>query len=169
MDQAWFPFDWEKDHTISSMLVVLDAIDNKFRDITDLWQKLKNRCITFYFLPIKDMGLTDELYIKMNSRGKPLTMFEHFKAELESELRNLDESITERIIGKIDRDWTNLLWDYRCSGKDSSDGILIDDLFLHYFKYICDVICYCQDKSPLGRSYDEFDLIEQYFSSKCPE
>ena len=169
VDQAWFPFDWEKDPTISSMLVVLDAIDNKFRDITDLWQKLKNRCITFYFLPIKDMGLTDELYIKMNSRGKPLTMFEHFKAELESELRNLDESITERIIGKIDRDWTNLLWDYRCSGKDSSDGILIDDLFLHYFKYICDVICYCQDKSPLGRSYDEFDLIEQYFSSKCPE
>lgn len=169
MDQAWFPLDWEKDPTISSMLVVLDAIDNKFRDITDLWQKLKNRCITFYFLPIKDMGLTDELYIKMNSRGKPLTMFEHFKAELESELRNLDESIAERIIGKIDRDWTNLLWDYRCSGKDSSDGILIDDLFLHYFKYICDVICYCQDKSPLGRSYDEFDLIEQYFSSKCPE
>lgn len=39
------------------------------------------------------MGLTDELYIKMNSRGKPLTVFEHFKAELEREIRTLDEKM----------------------------------------------------------------------------
>ena len=37
------------------------------------------------------MGLTDELYIKMNSRGKQLTQFEHFKAELERELKSIDE------------------------------------------------------------------------------
>ena len=27
IDQAWFPLDWQKDPTISSMLVMLDAID----------------------------------------------------------------------------------------------------------------------------------------------
>ena len=169
INQAWFPLDWENDPTISSMLVMLDAIDNKFKDVTDLWDKLKEKSITFYFLPIKDMGLTDELYIKMNSRGKPLTLFEHFKAELEREIRGMDENLANRIMGKIDRDWTDLLWEYRNSGSGSSEDNIIDDEFLRYFKFICDVICYRQDKSPLGRSNDEFDLLQQYFSSKCPD
>lgn len=167
VNQAWFPLDWENDPTISSMLVMLDAIDDKFKNVTDLWDKLKEKCITFYFLPIKDMGLTDELYIKMNSRGKPLTLFEHFKAELEREMRSMDENLANRIMGKIDRDWTDLLWEYRISG--SSDDNIIDDEFLRYFKFICDVICYKQNRSPIGRSNDEFDLLQQYFSAKCPD
>lgn len=169
VNQAWFPLDWENDPTISSMLVMIDAIDNKFRNVPDLWGKLKEKCITFYFLPIKDMGLTDELYIKMNSRGKPLTLFEHFKAELEREIRSMDESLANRIMGKIDRDWTDLLWEYRNNGSSFSGDNIIDDEFLRYFKFICDVICYRQDESPLGRSNDEFDLLQQYFSAKCPD
>ncbi len=31
------------------------------------------------------------------------------------------------------------------------------------------MICYNQDKSPLGRSNDEFDLLQQYFSLKCSD
>lgn len=169
VNQAWFPLDWENDPTISSMLVMLDAIDNKFRNVSDLWDKLKEKCITFYFLPIKDMGLTDELYIKMNSRGKPLTLFEHFKAELEREIRSIDENLADRIMGKIDRDWTDLLWEYRNSGSTTSDDNIIDDEFLRYFKFICDVICYRQNESPFSRSNDEFDLLQQYFSVKCPD
>lgn len=169
INQAWFPLDWGKDPTISSMLVMLDAIDAKFKDVPELWEKLKGNCISFYFLPIKDMGLTDELYIKMNSRGKPLTLFEHFKAELEREIRSMDEGLADRIIGKIDLVWTDLLWEYRNSGSGSADDNIIDDEFLRYFKFICDVICYRQDKSPLGRSNDEFDLLQQYFSSKSAD
>lgn len=169
INQAWFPLDWENDPTISSMLVMLDAIDNKFKDVPNLWERLKEKRITFYFLPIKDMGLTDELYIKMNSRGKPLTLFEHFKAELERQIRSLDDNLANRIIGKIDRDWTDLLWEYRDSGNNSSEDNIIDDEFLRYFKFICDVICYRQNESPLGRSNDEFDLLQRYFSSKCPD
>ena len=52
IDQAWFPLDWQKDPTISSMLVMIDAIDRKFQSVEDLWQNLKNGAITFYFLPI---------------------------------------------------------------------------------------------------------------------
>ena len=168
INQAWFPLDWENDPTISSMLVMLDAIDNKFKDVPNLWERLKEKCITFYFLPVKDMGLTDELYIKMNSRGKPLTLFEHFKAELERQIRSLDDGLANRIIRKIDQDWTDLLWDYRDSGNNSSEDNIIDDEFLRYFKFICDVICYRQNESPLGRSNDEFDLLQRYFSPKCP-
>ena len=110
-----------------------------------------------------------ELYIKMNSRGKPLTLFEHFKAEFEREIRSIDEQRANRIMGKIDRDWTDLLWEYRNSGSGFSDDNIIDDEFLRYFKFICDVICYRQNESPLGRSNDEFDLLQQYFSAKCPD
>lgn len=158
IDQAWFPLDWKKDPTISSMLVMLDAIQNKFAETQGIWARLKEKAITFYFLPIKDMGLTDELYIKMNSRGKPLTQFEHFKAELEHELRKFDEPTAKRIIKKIDLDWTDMLWRYR------SDDHVIDDAFMRYFRFICDVICYQNGGTTQGRSNDEFDLLREYFS-----
>lgn len=158
IDQAWFPLDWKKDPTISSMLVMLDAIQEKFIGTDGIWSRLKEKAITFYFLPIKDMGLTDELYIKMNSRGKPLTQFEHFKAELERELRKIDENRAKDIIKKIDLDWTDMLWRYR------GDDNVIDDEFLRYFKFVCDIICYQNGGTTQGKSYDEFELLKEYFS-----
>lgn len=169
IDQAWFPLDWKNDPTISSMLRMLDAIHNRFKSVTDLWNKLKERCITFYFLPIKDMGLTDELYIKMNSRGKPLTLFEHFKAELEREIRNIDDELANKIMRKIDIDWTDLLWKYRNSNTGSLDDNIIDDEFLRYFKFICDVIYYRKEISAGNRGKDVFELLDLYSSSKSED
>ena len=159
VDQPWFPFDWLKDPTIHAMLVMIDAIDEKFSDVNDIWTRLKNNAITFYFLPIKDMGLTDELYIKMNSRGKPLTMFEHFKAELEHELAKVDKKRAKEIIRNIDIKWTDMLWDYR------GDNNIIDDEFLRYFRFICDIICYKNGGTMQGRDLDEFDLLDEFFSA----
>lgn len=169
IDQAWFPLDWKNDPTISSMLVMLDEIHNWFKDVTGLWSKLKEGCITFYFLPIKDMGLTDELYIKMNSRGKPLTLFEHFKAELEREIRNIDEELAGEIMRKIDIDWTDLLWKYRNSNTGSLDDNIIDDEFLRYFKFICDVIYYRKENPTGNRGKDVFELLDLYSSSKSED
>lgn len=157
IDQSWFPLDWLNDSTIHSMLVMLDSIDERFLDVDNIWESLKNRAITFYFLPIKDMGLTDDLYIKMNSRGKPLTTFENFKAELENELRQKDNKLAEYIIGKIDRDWTDMLWEYR----DENNSI--DDEFLRYFHFICDIICYKEGDTPQGKENDAFNLLSRYF------
>ena len=164
VNQPWFPLDWKKDPTISSMLVMLDAIDLKFHDVQGIWEKLKNKAITFYFLPIKDMDLTDELYIKMNSRGKPLSLFEHFKAEFEREIKAIDEQLARRIIRKVDLNWTDLLWHYRDVGSGTAEDNTTDDEFLRYFKFICDVICYRKGESPQGKNDDEFDLLQQYFS-----
>lgn len=169
IDQAWFPLDWQKDPTISSMLVMLDAIDNRFRDVSDLWEKLKSGAITFDFLPIRDMGLTDELYIKMNSRGKPLTRFEHFKAELERCIRAADDTVSKRIMRKIDRDWTDMLWQYRDSGSGSEEDAITDDEFLKYFRFICDVLCYQSGESPQGKSSDEFNLLSAYFTGETEQ
>ena len=105
INQSWFQYQWLNDPTINGMLVMIDAIHDKFYTTSNLWQKLVvEQCVTFYFLPITEMGLTDELYIKMNSRGKPLTPFEHFKAEFEGNMTSLYQikSITILIwIGQI--------------------------------------------------------------------
>jgi len=161
IEQAWFPYDWEKDPTISSMLTMLNDIQTKFADVTDLWKKLKKGAIKFYVLPLEDMGLSDDLYIKMNSRGKPLTMFEHFKAELEKNLRSIDTHLANEVIRKVDQQWTDLIWPYAFG-----DNNIIDDKFLRYFHFVCDIICYKNGDSPQNRKgvNDEFDLIDEYFS-----
>ncbi len=160
IDKNWFPLEWKHDATISSMLVMLDAIQEKFACVESLYTKLDN--ISFYFLPIEDMGLTDELYIKMNSRGKPLTQFEHFKAEFEKQLRLADEKLAKQIGAKIDREWTDLLWQYHDSGIGDDNDNTTDDEFLRYFIFICNIICYRNEGSP--KTNNEFDLVKEFFT-----
>ena len=68
------------------MLVMLNAMHESFREVDQLAMEslTSDDCpITFSFLELQRFGLGDELYIKMNSRGKPLSTFENFKAEFE--------------------------------------------------------------------------------------
>ena len=157
-NQSWFPLNWRKDPTVNAMLRMLDAIHEKFFNVQNLWSELESGAIYFHFLSIKNIGLTDELYITMNSRGKPLTDFEHFKAEFKSRLDKFDENISRRIILKIDTKWTDLLWKFR--GNDN----LIDDMFLNYFRFLCDILRYKRGGTSQGKSTDEFDLLEEFFN-----
>ena len=75
------------------MLTMLDAIHKKFSNKKEFFERLlnnENPIITFLFLNLKDFKLTDDLYIKMNSRGKPLTPFENFKAKFEQFLETVN-------------------------------------------------------------------------------
>lgn len=158
-NQAWYPYDWKNDPTIQSMLVMFDAIDEKFQSIENLWKRLtENNLITFYFLPLEEMGLSDELYIKMNSRGKPLTEFEHFKAEFLDSIKEQSEELYKEFCKKIDIAWTDMLFPYR--GKNQ----IIDDEFMRYFKFISHIICYKNDIRPI--EYDEFKLSEKLYSKE---
>lgn len=152
MDQYWFMGDWYNDPTILSMLTMLDAINEKFSDIDDLWYLLtgEDERIIFYFLPLAENGLSDELYIKMNSRGKKLTPFEHFKAEYEA-LYERDSEESMNINHKFDVEWADTLFNYR----DRDD--LIDKEFMRYFFYISHILCYQQS---VKKSTDEFELIK---------
>jgi hypothetical protein len=149
-DQHWFAGSWRKDPTIQSMLVVLDDIQALFADVGDdacqfAWTRLTsedNPCITFELLSLKEMGLTDELYIKMNSRGKPLTEFEHFKAQFEQLLKEFEEAspATSKQTGryaeftrKIDQEWADLIWPFRGANDNA------DEEFLRLFRFITDI------------------------------
>jgi hypothetical protein len=98
---------------------MLDAIHEKADKITDLWRKLTvEGKITFFDLPLKNFGLSDDLYIKMNARGKSLSGFENFKATIERIIKIekwedfLDDE-QQRFAFKADTIWTDLLWKYR--------------------------------------------------------
>ncbi len=170
-DEAWFLLEWESDPTVKSMLVMLDAIHTMFNETSGLWQKLMGDAITFYFLPLNSgdnsIKMSDELYIKMNSRGKPLTNFEHFKAELELQMKEVDEETAKRIIRKIDREWSDLLWPYRNSETDNQQADAVtDDEFLRYIHFVSDLISYQDNEAEIK---DEFDIIEKHFSKTNPQ
>lgn len=160
IDQPWFPLSWKNDPTISSMLTMIDAIDGEFKSQTNIWPRLMKGAISFYFLPLQGFGLAEDLYVKMNSRGKLLTRFENFKAELEHCLREQKEELADIVAGKIDGCWTDVFWPYR----DKTDNT-IDDSFLRYFFFVSDILCYKEGRSPQGKLYDEIDRLDELFAS----
>jgi hypothetical protein len=159
-DQSWYMFSWDYDPTIKSMLVMLDEIHNMFNIEVELWPKITktdNPLISFYFLALEDMGLTDSLYIKMNSRGKPLTMFEHFKAEFEVIIKNVSTNLYNEFVKKADNDWVDMFWKYR--GDDNA----IDDEFMRYFRFVTETICYSQE---INIVEDDFDLAWKVYGKQ---
>lgn len=130
-NQSWFFLSWQYDPTIQAMLTMLDAIHIKFAYRSEFFERLintENPVITFLFLNLKDFKLTDDLYIKMNSRGKALTSFENFKAKFEQHLEDIkpnrkfnlfydkisnEVSLKKYFSYNIDTIWANLFWAYR--------------------------------------------------------
>ena len=78
----WFTDDFKSDATVCAMLNMLDDIDTLYKGhkLGNIHERL-NR-IQFYVLLLDQFDMTDELYIKLNSRGLRLTPFENFKASI---------------------------------------------------------------------------------------
>lgn len=126
-DQPWFFRSWTLDPTIQAVLTMLDALHDKFGSREGLYERLidsERPCITFQLLDLRSFGLSDDLYIKMNARGKPLTPFETFKARFEQhldavfpeekrELRGIQVSVKDYFSHRIDTDWADLFWRHR--------------------------------------------------------
>ena len=71
------------------------------------------------------MGLTDELYIKMNSRGKPLTQFEHFKAYFEKIIESHDVELSKTMGQDLDGKWSDIFFPYRGENDIIDDEMLV--------------------------------------------
>ena len=92
MQRDWFLWSWKYDPTIKAMLVMIDAILSRLYeqgvkkgDFASISYRLDK--ITFDRLNILDLGMSDELYVKMNSRGKELSKFDILKSTLEEEIQ----------------------------------------------------------------------------------
>jgi hypothetical protein len=142
-DQNWFFLYWRLDPTIQSALTMLDAIHDRFRESRSLFARLTDEgqpAITFQLLQLEHFGLSDELYIKMNARGKPLTEFETFKARFEEHLKQLypadrrlidgkDVSVPQFFERRMDTHWTDFFWHYKDAASDTFDGAVMNVLW----------------------------------------
>lgn len=173
VNKHWFRRSWEKDPTIKAMLIMIEAIHVKFsKTNVKLWNKLTTSSIVaFQVLDLgkKGFDLTDELYIKMNARGKQLTSFENFKANfiqfIDKELK--DKKLQHPIKGKIsysgyfsykiEKEWTDLFWTFR------EDRTVVDKLFLNYFKFIAQM---CYYKNNIKKEDFDFNKFEEIFRSE---
>lgn len=159
-NQTWFFSEWKQDPTIQAMLTMLGGTsikDNKANDIIDgleevfngtnkekfleYWRNLSDdsECpIVFYHLDLLELKLSDDLYIKMNARGKQLTDFENFKADLMGYIKaeNIEVETDEkkRITHKLDTDWTDIFW------KNKSPNHKIDEI---YYAFINRLLLNC--------------------------
>lgn len=138
-NEGWFFAAFKRDPTVAAMLNMLDEIHRLDRyyleqdyniDYTAL------QLLRFSILPLDHFGLTEELYLKMNARGKPLSVFEIFKADLEKTVyakgweqndpnqKNDSSNEMETFSFKADRAWTDLFW--------GECRTAMDDAFLNF-------------------------------------
>lgn len=125
--QNWFFSEWNQDPTIQAMLRMLsgtpgnnDGIEPVFGsdDATQSWQILTNDCpVYFYNLNLSSLNLSDDLYIKMNARGKALSDFENFKADLIGYLASHKETDWQELCDvqsgypiMLDTTWAQIFW-----------------------------------------------------------
>lgn len=146
--RTWFYSFWKQDPTIQAMLRMIGGtkVNNKYgNDIVDgleelfqttsfetfkcYWEALisDNAPIVFYYLPLEGFGLTDDLYIKMNARGKQLTSFENFKADFIGHIKEQAKEYDEWEVLldpqkgmpiKLDTTWTDIFWKHPANSEE---------------------------------------------------
>ena len=182
-NEHWYYRIWNNDPTVQSMLVMLDAICQKFNGKKEFFTGLMdetNPIITFIFMDLKEYKLTDDLYIKMNSRGKPLSKFENFKAKFEQYIKGLlnsDSSLknkkykikysskeTEVDLYKyfsynIDTKWTTLFWQYCKNGKAHN----LDSYIENFIRVI--LTCHYASKVELAPKATSDETLDVLMSS----
>jgi Protein of unknown function DUF262 len=164
-NQSWYFETWDYDPSVQAMLVVLKDIEERYCElqIPSVWELIAGISCPFYFykLDMDKVGLTDDLYIKMNSRGKALTEFEYFKAGFSEILVNAE--LKERFENSIDQHWIEAVWDIVLSSvqleEDDDIALKVDDCFLNLFNFITSVIAFQKDiQSEEGIRYKDTEV-----------
>ena len=196
-NSGWFYLSWRHDPTVQSMLNMLDAIHGQFygekeKRFLSLLIDNEKPVVTFLFLDLGLFRLTDDLYIKMNSRGKPLTPFENFKAKYEQSLESVDSkerkfhlvfdgkkeevSLSRYFSYNIDVRWANLLWRYRAVQNKGSNTF--DDEIMNFIRVVftnrfaavndCsskannDILDYLRETESVRRQKDYFGFLSYH-------
>lgn len=149
---SWFFDSFELDPTVQSMLVMLDAIHSMYgNEKRNLYSSLDQ--IKFYILPLDGFDLTDELYIKMNARGKQLTHFENLKADLTKWIKyennpfenkfNETVKFDDRPVKyylcfelKLENHWINLFWKFSKKNEKLNKKIVDPYMMQFWNRYL---------------------------------
>ena len=184
-DRNWFTGAFKKDPTITSMLTMLDDIQKYYLSHSELYEQLKN--LQFLILPLNEFKLSEELYVRMNARGKPLSSFEIFKADLDKyittnenlripvEYRGSRMTFRESLLHKIDNEWLDFFWflrkefytgkfDEKTKNDNAYNAKETDPFLLFFYRFFFNLIA-SQDK-PVKIS--EKDEQYQFFFGETP-
>lgn len=152
-DQHFVFGEWLSDPTVSGMLVMLEEIHTQLKDTSDgnlqsYYDRLfhpESSLISFDFLDLDKIGAEDELYVKMNSRGKQLTDFENFKSWLIGYTKDKGMILPENWDRRMDIEWMDILWKHRTSVKQ------VDNAYLNLFKRVGQY-CFITSRRQTGKA-----------------
>lgn len=154
-DQPWFFLSWARDPTVKGMLNMLRKIQQWFKGNVRYYHRLTDTdrpLITFHVLNLPNFKLTDDLYIKMNARGKPLTDYENLKAKFEQWINTLAfepsehfqmernskpsmEAPLQYFSRMIDTDWLDFFWHF--INKNTEGEVKgFDQLMINFFEVV---------------------------------
>lgn len=174
-DQAWFLPFWEQDPTIQSMLTMLDSIHteaSKYSLDTLTLERLDR--LTFSLIELRNFGLDDELYIKMNARGTPLNEWENFKAAFEGFLSEKFGEYCKEISQKLDDKWLETLFNYvKYQGEEKQMERIetAQSYMLNIIKYLCEMLYYKaneNEKSSFDWDRVHFGHFDEKLESSSP-
>lgn len=110
MSQDWFMMtEWNYDVSIINMLSIIVEISRRIKDLSDktgignFIDKDENNPFQFDFIYVDDISKSDDLYIKINARGKALSPFENLKSDIDKYWKDEDKT-------KLDAEWTEYVW-----------------------------------------------------------
>lgn len=157
INSSWFIGGWQYDITVANMLKTLEYISKKVDDSSN-YNNYEN--ITFSFLDMDEKGLTDDIYVKMNGRGRPLSYFENLKSWMDEQVSQKSESKSnekENWQIKMDNKWTDFFWKNR--NKNQKHPEEIDDEQQRLF-YTLILLYWIQEEKIFSKR------IEEYFKDK---
>lgn len=131
-DRQWYTRGYKQDPTVQAMLLMLDCIHKLYSSTPISMDCLKS--LTFRCFDIGEYGLSDDLYVKMNGRGRELSGVENLKADLIDYLKrhNYDFVQEEACDRKMDHQWADMAWGKGEKANEGFDARYLR-LFNHYF------------------------------------
>jgi hypothetical protein len=171
-NQKWYSNAFHLDPSIEAMLIMLDTIDKYYKEIgISIADKLEH--IRFYALNLNDFNLTEELYIKMNARGLPLTPFENFKADLVGYYKPAKDAPEEEFKSwldfatKLDTEWIDIFWNKKSSDRE------VDNQYFRFFYRVATLltVIFGQKDTTADKmsANSEFDFFRQKSESQTDD
>lgn len=156
--KKFIPF-WEFDPTVESMLTVLDEIHKRGKD-KEYFDRLEKVKFSIFELDDFTQEQAEELYRKMNSRGKVLTELENFKTMYEQIAYKEGAENYKRIAKKFEKKWSEFFWKY----KDSN--YLIDSPFMNLIRFITEMKSYENGKKYEDVDVKSFNYLREFYKNK---
>lgn len=131
-NKKWFIKSWSKNISVRNMLKTLDHIYHTVNEdnIDKIFKNVEDN-VSFSFLNMKEInGVDDDIYIKMNGRGRALSAFENLKSWMDEKVQDLPIASEWRF--KIDNQWADMCWENRNKNQEHPEEIDDEQLCLFY-------------------------------------